>query len=481
MPGAVKYVPATDKERDSFSHDVATERDGRRLKYREALKYYSGDHEDMLDTDPDEPDDNTRINLVKMTAERTSSFLFPDVPKFKIDESAVQATPSEKWLRGFFDASGGLEMLIKLSLRGFLSGHGFLRVVPVPEDQQSYIKYPKIVNLDPTSVSVYWKADDISDVLWYEMRYYSGSTPYVRDFVRDGDRWVIYTYKGVATSPQEKIINIPTPHGEPKYWLNNLVFTGTNFELVGKAVHTSAVPPIVDFPHLPHPDDYYGLGEFTEKDLQDMVNRINSLRNRIVREHSEPVDLITGADADEIEDGGSILSVSEVQARVWRMEMKGDLSGITVVLDKLIETYLAIARVVLLKGEAKDLQRVTNAAVRTLFLDSISKNSILQSSYGRALARVAKLGLLMAYKAGAIEENPVGAEVNVKFGSALPSDLFEIANINTLGLSGGYMSRRTAATNLNMDWTEQQQAIEAEYEWNKKFEETDGVDTEETV
>jgi len=481
MPGAAEYVPATEKGRNDFAHEVATERDTRRKAYREALKYYSGEHDNMLDIDPDEPNDNTRINLVKMTADRTVSFLFPDVPQFKVDKGSVEETPDEAWVREFFEASGGLGMLIKLALRGFLSGHGFLRVVPVPKEKRHYEKYPKIVNLDPTSVSVFWAADDVSEVLWYEMRYHVGSVPYVRDFVNKGNQWVIYTYRGVARNDGEMIVNIPTPHGEPAFWLNHLTFTGSNFELIATAIHTSTIPPIIDFPHLPHPDDYYGLGEFTEKDLQDMVNRINSLRNRIVREHSEPVDVLTGADADDIEDDGGIMSISQSDARVWRMEMKGDLSGITVVLDKLIETYLAIARVVLLKGEAKDLQRVTNAAVRTLFLDSISKNVILQSSYGRALKQVAQLGLLMAYKAGGEGANPKDTDMLVKFGSALPTDLSEIAIINAQGLSGGYMSRRTAATKLNLNWAEEQEAMEAEYEWSQQFVEKEPMTEDEVA
>lgn len=469
MPSAVKYVPATDKERNNFARDVGDERNRRRTAYRHAIRYYVGDHDNQLEIDPDVVDDNVRINLVKMTADRTVSFLFPKVPQFKLDKNSVAETSAERWTRKFFEENGGLKMLAKLALRGFLSGHGFLWIKPVPKAQRERKKYPKIIPLDPSSVSVFWQADDVAEVLWYEMRYHVGGTAYIRDFVRMDDHWMIYTYKGTTKTDIDKIINIPTPHGEPAFWLNNLEFTGTNFELIDRARHAGEIPPIIDFAHLPHPDDFYGMGEFTEKDLQDAVNRIASLRSRIVREHSEPVDVVTGSDADEIDDEGSVITIENAQARVWRMEMKGDLSGITIVLEKLIETYLAIARVVLLKGEAKDLQRVTNAAVRTLFLDAISKNVLLQASYGGALAQVAKLGLLMAYEAGHIEENPQDIEVLVKFGSALPTDMSEVANINAIGINAGYMSLQEAATNQDMYWPEQQQAMESEHKWKQQF------------
>jgi len=467
MPAAIEYVPATDKERNSFVSDIRKERTARRTAYRTALKYYVGDHDIPFVVDPDEPNDNTRINLVKMTADRTISFLFPEIPRFVIDQSSVKDTPTEVYLKQVFENNGGLTNLYKIGLRSFLAGHGFVRVKPPAKGK----KYPKLISLDPTSVSVFWKADDSTEVVWYEMRYYVGKVAYIKDFVNKGDHWMIYTYKvQPAQNTAEKIINMPTPSGEPPDWLDNLEFTGGNFVREGKvAKHTSEIPPIIDFAHLPHPDDYYGLSDFTEKDLQDTINTIASLRNRIVREHSEPVDVVAGADADEIHGEGSFVTIENAQAKVYRMEMKGNMSAVSEVLDKVIETYLAIARVVLLKGEAKDLQRVTNAAVRTLFLDAISKNVLLQASYGNALSLIAKLVLQMAYEAGHVKEHPDGLDITVKFGSALPTDMSEVANINALALNAGYMSLRQAATLLNLNWDEQQEAIEAETEWTKKI------------
>lgn len=472
MPGAVSYIPATDKERDSFRAELRDERTARRTAYRTAVRYYGGDHDNQLATDPDIPDDNVRINLVKMTADRTVSFLFPTVPDFKTDKSIVEETPEEAYLRGFWKANGGLKVLVKLGLRSFLAGHGYLRVKPVPERRREYRKYPTLSVLDPTSVSVYWQADDVAEILWYEQRYVVGSTPYLRDFVRQiDDTWRIYTYRGVTRTPEDKLVNIPTPHGEPIIWFDDMEFTGSNFELEGKpAIHQSTIPPIIDFAHLPHPDDYYGMSGFTEKDLQDTINRIASERNRIVRENSDPVDVLTGSDGDDLNTEGGIVTIENDRARITRLEMRGDLSGITTVLDKLIETYLAIARVVLLKGEAKDLQRVTNAAVRTLFLDAISQNTILQSTYGAALAQTSELALQMAYEAGQLDSNPQDIEVAVEFGSALPIDLTEIANINALAINNGYRTAQQAAEAMNQNWAETKEGLETEHTWRlEKF------------
>ncbi len=469
MPSAIRYIPPTDSDRNMFGSEVEHERTTRRDKYRLALEYYKGEHPNQLEFDAGEdPDDNTVINLVQMTADRTVSFLFPSIPIFQTDPASPEDTAEEAWIKDFFDANGGLQALSKLGLRGFLSGHGYIRLKPVEKAKRSRKNvFPKMTVLDPTSVLVYWKADDVADVLWYEMRYSVGSVVYIQDFVRKDDvnEWWIYTYKSQEEeeNPSDFQGNA-TPHGHSSVISLDLIdFGNTNFEQIGSvAIHRHEIPPIIEFPHLPHPDDYYGLGEFTQQSLQDTINRIASERNRIVRENADPVDVMTGAGADEIEDGGSIISIDSPMAKVTRLEMKGDMVGITTVLDKLIETYLAIARVVLLKGEAKDLQRVTNASVRTLFLDALSKNNLLQSTYGYGLLRLVKLALAMAFEMKALTTNPESLDVNIKFAHPLPVDETEIANQNAIMVGLGARSLRTAATKMGDNWAFETSAMDVE-------------------
>lgn len=474
MPSAIKYIPPTSIERNAFNSEVAEERRTRRKNYQTALEYYLGEHPEQLKydpNDPDDPNDNTTINLVQMTADRTCSFLFPSVPEFETDPKSVEDTPEEVWIKKFFDYNGGLQSLIKLALRGFLSGHAFVRIKPAPKNKRANkTVFPTMTILDPTMVSVYWKADDVADVLWYEMRYTVGDTAYIQDFIKEEEkeRWVIKTYR--ATTTTGSVNNFPgkeTVHGSANVIaLDQLDFGAANgvFELVETAIHASTISPIIEFAHLPHPDDYYGLGEFTQQNLQDTINRVMSLRNRIVRENADPVDVVTGSAPDDVEPSDGLITIANPNSRVTRLELKGDLAGINSVLDKLIETYLAIARVVLLKGEAKDLQRVTNASVRTLFLDALSKNSILQSAYGTGLTRMIKLALLMGFEAGHDITNPVDIDLKIKFPIPLPVDDTEIANQNTILVGLGARSKRTAATKMGDDWNFELAAMEAEQE-----------------
>jgi len=473
MPSALKYIPPTDPERDEFSQQLISERMERRRRYETALRYYNGDHPEQLEYDEEvEPNDNTAINLVQITADRTASFLFPELPKFEVDPESVTDTPEEIWLKQLINDNGGLTFLVKLALRGFLAGHTFVRVLP-PKRVGMRMTDPRFVLLDPLAITVFWSADDIGEVLWYENRYMVGSSLYIQDYVwrpEKGDRgeWEIYTYKS-ETDKFEFVQDVQQgPHGRGSLGRNSYIdfVAHGNFVLVPTedgqkyARHSSHIPPIIEFPHLPHPDDYYGHGEVTQIELQDTINRLWSEINRIIRKHAEPVDVVTGADIDDVEAGRDVMTISAPEAKVQRLEMRSDLQAAVATVEKLVETYLAVARVVLLKGEAKDLQRVTNASVRTLFIDALAKNEILRHSYGRGLEKMMTLAMQMSGKEFAGRAVDLG--VQIKWPEALPVDHTEIANINAIMVPLGARSLRTAATALGDNWSFEQMAIEAE-------------------
>jgi hypothetical protein len=166
MPSALKYIPATDKNRSRFNAAVQEEYRKRRDVYVTALNYYKNNADDPFSIDKDDPDydpndDNTTINLVKMAGDRTVSFLFPSLPDVEIDRTSIEPTPEEEWLtEKFIPSNGGLPVFIKWALRGFLAGHTFIWL-------KNQKPIPRMVLLHPLTVTVFWNADDINDVLWY--------------------------------------------------------------------------------------------------------------------------------------------------------------------------------------------------------------------------------------------------------------------------------------------------------------------------
>ncbi len=472
MPSAMSYIPPTDKGRKRFNEAINAEYSKRKAQYTTALDYYNGEDDDPFSASRDDPEydpdvDNTIMGLVKQAADRTATFLFPEVPKVLIDPDVIEETEEEKWVRkDFLEGNGGLHLLNKWALRGFLAGHTWLWI-------KNRKPVPKLVLLHPLSVTAFWRADDVGEIVWYEHRFLAQGTLYIRDFVRVNEsRWNIILYKAQAgsISREDEIINAIGNRGntDATYTFDNVAF-GAGFEVVETSAHENkngvVIPPILDTPHLPNPDSYYGLGEFTNKSLLDIINRVASERTRIIRQNADPVDVVTGVQPDEISGEGNLVTISSDKAKVTRLTLSSDLLAVNTTLDHLIEQFLGGMRVVILKGEAKDLQRVTNAAVRTLFLDALAKNAILWSSYKRTLAMACKLALIMAYANRTLpESNPDTLEVDLMMPSPLPVDKSEIANINALALNGGYRSKRKASTELGDDYNTEVDAIEKEFE-----------------
>src|SRR5690606_36694047 len=114
MPGALTYVPPNDSWRPSLPPVLLSEITQRHRQYVNALKYYKGEHVEQLAYNPDEePNDNVAINLVKTAADRTAQFLLPEMPGFETDPNTPDQTEEEKYIKGFFEANGGLPFLIK--------------------------------------------------------------------------------------------------------------------------------------------------------------------------------------------------------------------------------------------------------------------------------------------------------------------------------------------------------------------------------
>jgi hypothetical protein len=479
MPAAYKYLTPDNPERRDLATAVIQEAIKRRSTYQKALDYFEGRHPDMLDMDdPDEVDDNMRVNIIKQAAERTASFLFSSEPKLQIDRSTPDDTEQEKYLTAFLKENNALFKFVLWALRGFLAGHTYLRIHP----RRPHDEYPRISVLDPTSVTVFWRADDHGDVVWYQQHFFEGRKLVLRDFVPDYEngRWVIYTYRPQVSESMLDQGNVPTLHGSSPVLHYDTSMLLENFEIaeVDIAYHESAICPLISTPHLPNPNSFYGLTEATDDNLslQDAVNRLWSIANRIGRENASPVDVITGANIDDIDTGDDIYAIPSPTAKVSRLEMKSDMSPVMNTADKATEALLANMRVVLLKGEPKDLQRVTNAAVRTLFLDMLAKNNILRAAYGKSLIELGKLALAMSGK----KWSRVNYDITPIFANPLPTDLTEVANINALGVNGGYMAKRQAAENLDMNWTEQKSWIENEREWNFELAQKYMLEQEET-
>ena len=430
MPAAMSYTP----DDVALQKAAAAELLDRRTMIDEALRYYEGKHREYLKTD-DGINDNVRRNLWKEAKDREVSFLFPKMVGLSLDQDELDDTSDEKWLLDAWEENGGAELLNELALWGALAGHVFARVMePKPGEE-----YPCIYALDPSNVLVFWKADNKREVLWYSIYWASGKTEYRQDLVENErtEGWMIYQYSRERNDNTQTESTwgrtTATPWGYPS-------------------------PPIVDWPHIRRPREYYGSNEGELIALNDALNRKSSDISRILRFHASPKTVGTGFEADEVVPTAieNFWTIDEADAKVYNLEMQSDLISSMRYVEFLEAGFRSEHRTVVLKGAAADFQRVTDMGVRTIFKDMLDKMAQLRLTYGRGITRLCKT-LRYVGKQPNPEQKP-----KVAWPDPLPSNPTEKIAVIKDELDLGLVSKQTAATDMGRAWKVEQERIDAE-------------------
>lgn len=424
MPPAMRYVLPSDPKRDDFLAPGRSEREDRTKRYNALRQYYDGVQKAHLKKKDNEPDDNVVVNLIKMSIDRTLSHLFAKLPAFELDPDVSDDTPDEIWLRNAWENNGGILLLSSIGQNGAFSGHNYVRVME-PDMEHPY---GRLINLDPTQMLTYWQADDIDKVVWYEQKWVFDGTTYIKDFVNLEEQWAIISYEG--SGGQYKQVNL-------QLWDNSL-------------------SPVYAWKHLPNPNRYYGSNEVNSLSVQDTVNLLFSEMARIVRYHASPKTVAIGVQSDDVKPTAidEMWTVENSEASIINLEMQSELQASQTLVQELQEHFLALQRVVLLRGEVKDFQRVTNTGVRTVFLDMTAKNVLLTASYRIAIRELSKRLALVGL--GRV------LEPEVIFSDPLPTDRKELVDTYTIESNSGFVSRQTASTALGHHWGTERKKMKQE-------------------
>ena len=425
MPGTMQYIDPSNSHRNDFIAAGRSERDQRKNLYMAVRNYYDGIQKKHLKKKENEPDDNVIYNLIKTSIDRTVAHLFTQMPRLELDPSISEETKDEKWLREAWEDNGGILFLTASAMNGSFSGHNYVRVLDKNDDHP----FGRIINLDPTQMITYWRSDDMDQVVWYEQKWTDGDNSYILDFVNQQDHWDIIEYVNEG---------------------------GSGWRLTDTTRWNNHMSPIVAWQHLPNPNRYYGYSEVNSLSVQDTVNLLYSEMARIVRYHASPKTVAIGVSAVDIKETAidEMWAIESDNASITNLEMRSELQASQALAQELNEHFLAEARVVLLRGEVKDFQRVTNTGVRTVFLDMTAKNNILTAAYRQAIRKISQRLSLIG----------LGRELkpSVVFVDPLPTDRKELVDTLAIERSGNLVSRETASTTLGHHWPTELQKIKDE-------------------
>jgi hypothetical protein len=338
--------------------------------FRTRWEAYYGKMPKPLKVEPGRIDDNVRLNYARMIVDKGVSFLFGKDVGFELDETAK--TTAEEWLTACWTANKKMTMLQNLALVGGVTGHAFVKIV-------TGSNLPRLVVLDPETVTVGLAPDDRNEILNYQIAYgakdpKTGKPISVRQVIeRDNSR----------------------PQGGASRWhitdqigdLERLSWTTINDE-----VWPYPFSPIVDSQNLPAPGEFWGTSDL-EEDILEIVQAINftaSNTARIIRFHAHPKTWGRGFQAKDLKVGvDDTIILPNEKAELHNLEMQSDLASSLAMQDKLKQALCEISRVP--EVAAGNLDRVgalSGLALQILYQPLLEKTETKRLLYGDLLTEL---------------------------------------------------------------------------------------------
>ncbi|MEW6505146.1 MAG: phage portal protein [Chloroflexota bacterium] len=330
---------------------------------RRRWEAYYGKLQPALRVRPGQIDDNVRINYARVIVDKGVSFLFGQDVKFEIDE--VEETDAEQWLNAIWHYNRKMSLLQSAALVGGVTGHVFIKIVPGET-------YPRLVIVDPETVTVSLAPDDAQQILSYQISY-NAQDPKTKKLVgirqvieRDRMRWQIVDQIGD---------------------LERLTWS-----TVSEAVWPYEFSPIVDCQNLPAPGEFWGQSDL-EDDVIEIIRAINFIASntaRIIRFHAHPKTWGRGFVAKDLRIGvDETIILPGENAELRNLEMQSDLASSLRYLDMLRQALHEISRVPeVATGNLERAGSLSGVALQILYQPLLEKTNTKRLLYGDMLVEL---------------------------------------------------------------------------------------------
>lgn len=424
MPELTEYNP---NDLKALSELAADEQTKRAAAIDSAWAYYRGDHRKPLKVRKGKIDDNVIINLARKVVKQSVDMLFGEGVTYDLPGNSPEVEANERTLAAIWAANNDAILLRNIGVSGALAGHVFLKLVPEPDTDRRM----RFILQNPRHCSVFWKPDDIQQVVAYKIEWRRGQTRYREDIVDQGESWLI---RDLQKSE------------------------GDEWRVVGETLWPYPFAPVVDWQNLPNPEGYYGESDLQNAGLNDAVNFVASNMNRILGHHAHPKTIGFGVQAGQIQETAvdGFWAIPSPEARVQNLEMQSDLASSMAYLQFLQAAMYSEHQTVDLSSLKDRLGQLTNFGLRVLFKDALDKAETKRALYGAGLCEASGRALRVL---GVTEDRPTA-----KWGNPLPLNDTEQVQTQTQEIGNGTVSRQTAAEERGRDWERELERMREERE-----------------
>lgn len=387
--------------------------------------YRKGNHKAPIKS----ADDAIVVNFIGLQVDRSVANLFGKEPSF--DLPGESDSPMQLFIDEVWRVNRKQNLLKQLATYGAEAGTCYVKILPNGAVSKDGTLIPRLVVLDPATVSMEALPEDVETIIRYTIAYAIDDKAFKQVSEHDAETgyWTITDYESVKGAR----------------------WTETNTQ-----VWEYDFAPIVHWQNLSEPGSVYGRPDITADliDLQDKINFVSSNTAKIIKYHAYPKTWARGfTNQTKIQWGvDDMVTTSDPNAVIQNLEMQSDLSSSLAFIRYLRQSMFDIARSVDIDSLADKLGALTNFGLRVLYQDALSKLEEKRGLYGEGIVEINHRLLELA---GAPDTD--GGEV--EWPDLLPANDTEVALALRTDLELGLVSKQTASQMRGYVWEDEEARI----------------------
>ena len=397
----------------------------RQVQLARARRCYEGKFDKPLNKSNADPlaKDNVMMNYAAPIVNKGVSFLMGNQVTFEIegDSESDEKSPDQLYLDGTWKQNKQMCLLHNMAQNGGITGDVLVKMMPPSPGK----KYPRLINLDPATVTPVLGTDDIDDVQGWLIQWncVEGGKPAVRRQIisREVNSWEIVDQ---------------ISRGNSNTWLP-----------LGTAIWPFAWSPIFHCNNLPEANVFWGVSDIEAHVLSvnDAINMTMSNMARILRMHAHPKVWGRGFNANTMDMSVDSLTIlPSGTAELKSLEMQSDLASSITMYEKLKECLFEVAGIPEISiGKVDKIGQLSGVALKILYQSILEKNGTKQLFYG---AMFEELNMRLLEYGGLTAET----DIKITWQDPLPVDKAG-ETTNAAALSDLGVSKQTLLTELGYD------------------------------
>jgi len=383
-------------------------------------------------------DDAIIVNFIGLLVDRSVAMLFGQEPEFDLPGESDAAV--QQYIDGVWNANRKMQLLKRAAVYGAESGTCYMKILPDGAVTKDGKLIPRLVVLDPATVTMDALPEDIDTVYRYT---------------------IAYTIPDPITGKDKTIKQVTEHDAETGYWVitDYVSVNGSKWEVTNEQVWEWDFAPIVHWHNLPDVGSVYGKPDITSDliDLQDKINFVSSNTAKIIKYHAYPKTWARGfSNTTKVQWGvDDMVTTSDPNALIQNLEMQSDLSSSLNFIRYLRQALFDVSRAVDIDSMADKLGTLTNFGLRVLYQDALSKLEEKRGLYGEAIVEINHRLLALA---GAPDTD--GGEV--AWPDVMPVNETETSMAIRSDLELGLVSKQTASGLRGYTWEDEEERIASE-------------------